>query len=153
MNESTSINSDASPAGRCWLVVDDEQELSDLIADLLAQMKSARVESFTSSPDALAAFSARAGSFDLVVTDRDMPGLDGLELARRLRARAPGVKIILVSANTDDISSDDLKRAGVHAVVKKPFTLARLEAIVRNMTCDSAGSNVCASGPVLARAA
>ena len=42
-------------------------------------MNRARVESFTSSPDALAAFSASSGYFDLVVTDRDMPALDGLD--------------------------------------------------------------------------
>jgi CheY-like chemotaxis protein len=153
MNDRTFIDSDASLPRRRWLVVDDEPELSDLIADALAQMKRARVESFTSSPDALAAFSARSEHIDLVVTDRDMPGLDGLELARRLRARAPGVKIILVSANIDDIAHDDLKRAGVHAVVRKPFSLARLEAIIREMTCEPSVSNDWDSAALLARAA
>jgi CheY-like chemotaxis protein len=141
MNDSAFIDLDASSPLRRWLVVDDEPELSDLIADLLAQMNCACVESFTSSPDALAVFSASAGHFDLVVTDRDMPGLDGMELARRLRAHTPSVKIVLVSANIDDISAEDLQRAGVHAVVKKPFTLARLEAIIRTMACEPSGSN------------
>ncbi len=118
MNDGTFIDSTASASQRRWLVVDDEPELSDLIAGLLAQLNSASVESFTSSPDALSAFFAQSGNFDLVVTDRDMPGLDGLELARRLRAYAPGVKIVLVTANADDISTEDLQRIGVHAVVR-----------------------------------
>jgi CheY-like chemotaxis protein len=153
MNDSNFIDPDASLPCRRWLVVDDEPELSGLIADTLSQMNRARVENFTSSPDALAAFSARSGHFDLVVTDRDMPGLDGLELARCLRARAPGVKIILVSANIDDIAPDDLKRAGVHAVVRKPFTLARLEAIIRKMTCEPSAASAWDCAPLLARAA
>jgi len=153
MNDSTLIDSNASLPRRRWLVVDDEPELSALIADALAQMNRARVECFTSAPDALAAFSARAGNFDLVVTDRDMPGLDGLELARRLRARAPGVKIILVSANIDDIAHHDLERAGVHAVVRKPFPLALLEAIIRNMTCEPAAAHAWDRAPLLAQAA
>jgi len=153
MNDRTFIDSDASSPRRRWLVVDDEPELSGLIADLLTQMNRARVESFTSSPDALAAFSANSENFDLVVTDRDMPGLDGMELARRLRARAPGVKIILVTANLDGVSVEDLQRAGVHAVVKKPFTLARLEAIIRNMTCEHSCADAWPGAPVLAQAA
>jgi CheY-like chemotaxis protein len=153
MNDSTFIDSGGSPARRRWLVVDDEPELSELIALLLAQMNCARVENFTSSPDALAVFSASAAHFDLVVTDRDMPGLDGIELAQRLRTHAPGVKIILVSANTEDISAEDLRRAGVHAVVKKPFTLAQLESIIRATTCEPSVSDPWAGPPALAQAA
>jgi CheY-like chemotaxis protein len=153
MNDSTFIDSDAPFARRRWLVVDDEPELSDLIANLLSQMNRARVESFTSSRDALAAFSASAGLFDLVITDRDMPGLDGMELARRLRARAPGVKIILVSANIDDLPAEELRRAGVHAVVEKPFTLTRLEAIIRNMTGEPSSPQAWSGPPALAQAA
>jgi CheY-like chemotaxis protein len=153
MNDSTFIDSDASSPRRRWLVVDDEPELSDLIADLLAQMNRAQVERFTSSPEALAAFSASLENFDLVVTDRDMPGIDGMELARRVRSRAPGVKIILVSANLDDISAEDLRRSGVHAVLKKPFTLARFEAIIRNITEAHSGPDNWDGAPILARAA
>ena len=153
MNDRTFIDPDAPFPNRRWLVVDDEPELSDLIAILLAQMNRARVDSFTSSPAALAAFSASSGHFDLVVTDRDMPGLDGMELARRLRACAPGVKIILVSANTEDISVEDLRQAGVHAVVRKPFTLARLEAIIRNMTEELSDPGAWSGPRALAQAA
>jgi CheY-like chemotaxis protein len=153
MNDSIFTDSHARSPRRRWLVVDDEPELSDLIANVLAPLNPAHIESFTSSPDALAAFSTSPGRFDLVVTDRDMPGIDGMELARRLRARAPGVKIILVSANIDDISVEDLQRAGVHAVVRKPFTLAQLEAIIRNMTRGPSCSNPWEGPPILARAA
>jgi CheY-like chemotaxis protein len=152
MNDSAFIDSDARSARRRWLVVDDEPELSALIADVLAPLNPASIESFTSSPEALAAFSANPSHFDLVVTDRDMPGLDGMELASRLCARAPDVKIILVSAHIDDLSVEDLQRAGVHAVIRKPFTLAQLESSIRNMTCEHCSPPWDAT-PALARAA
>ena len=118
-----------------WLIVDDEPALSEIIADTLAALDLASVENFTAPAAALAAFSARAGAFDLVVTDRDMPGCDGLEFARRLHAQAPGVKVVLVSAHTDDLSTAELRRAGIGAVVRKPFNLARLETAVRALAC------------------
>jgi len=115
-----------------WMVVDDESDLSELIADVLAGLDCASVENFTSAPDALATFVQRGG-FDLVVTDRDMPTLDGLELTRRIRAHAPDVKVILASANTDDLTAGDLQRMGINAVLSKPFSLAKLEATVTAM--------------------
>jgi len=63
------------------------------------------------------------------------------------------VKIILVSANIDDIAHHDLERAGVHAVVRKPFTLALLEAIIRNMTCEPSAAHAWDRAPLLAQAA
>ena len=115
--------------------MDDEPALSEIIADTLAALDLARVENFTAPSAALAAC---AGEIDLVVTDRDMPGMDGLEFARRLHAQAPDAKVILVSAHTDDLSADDLQRAGIGAVVSKPFNLARLETAVRALAGEDA---------------
>ena len=41
------------------------------------------------------------------------------------------MKVILVSANTDDVSEAELRRAGISAVLRKPFSLAQLEAAAR----------------------
>ncbi len=121
-----------------WLIVDDEADLSALLTECLAQLGLARVQGFHSPEEALAAFAAHPASVDLVVTDRDMPGIEGLELARRMRARSPRVKVVLVSANIDGITDAQLRAAGIAAVVAKPFSLFRLEAVVRAVTCEPA---------------
>jgi CheY-like chemotaxis protein len=120
---------------RRWLVVDDHPQVAELLTVLLGSFGLAEIEKFTSSREAYAR--AHAGDFDLVVTDRDMPGLDGLELASWLHAESPAVKIILISAHTDDLGAEDLRRAGICAVLPKPFSLQRLESIVRSLANDS----------------
>ena len=125
------MNTNFSTQSHRWLVVDDEPELSELIALGLAAIATEPVENYTSSPAALARLAAEPLGFDLLITDRDMPQLDGIELARRVHAAAPGVKVILVSANVDDLSREDLDRAGISGVVQKPFTLQSLQAAAR----------------------
>jgi len=60
-----------------WLVVDDQPDLSELMADVLAGLDCASVENFTDPSAAFDACTERAEGFDLVVTDRDMPGING----------------------------------------------------------------------------
>lgn len=121
-----------------WLVVDDERDLSELIANILTGLDLANVQNFTVSVDALSAVSSHGEQFDLVITDRDMPGLDGLELARRIHARTPATKVILLSANTSDLAADALSDTGIGAIMTKPFNLARLEETVRALSAADA---------------
>lgn len=114
-----------------WLVVDDEPDLSELIALALGGIATEPVENLTSAPAALARLAQDPQSYDLLITDRDMPQLDGLELARRAHTAAPRVKVILVSARVDDLTHEDLDRAGICGVVQKPFTLQSLTAAAR----------------------
>ncbi len=126
-----------SPVPACsrrWLVVDDEAALSEIVGLHLAELGLARVESFTSPLAAQASFTADPSDCELVITDRDMPHLDGLELARDLRARNPHVKIVLITARHDDLTADVLASAGIWAVLPKPFTLDRLERTIRATT-------------------
>lgn len=72
-----------------------------------------------------------AASFDMLVSDVDMPGLDGLSLASRVAARASGPKVLLISG-----LGHELKRAGGLpqdrvATLQKPFTLEQLRKAVR----------------------
>ena len=111
--------------------MDDEPDLSELIALALGGIATEPVENLTSSSAALSRLAQDPQSYDLLITDRDMPQLDGLELARRVHAAAPRVKVILVSANVDDLTREDLDRAGICGVVQKPFTLQSLTTAAR----------------------
>lgn len=79
------------------LFVDDHKVLARMGCELL-QRHGYRVVSACNAEAALARFELE--KFDLVVTDYRMEGMDGVELAKRLRAQAPALPIIVVSGCT-----------------------------------------------------
>ena len=70
---------------------------------------------------------------DLVVSDVVMPEMDGPTLARELRIRNPGLKIIFVSGYAEDAFQKSLPEHGQFAFLPKPFTLKQLVAVVKEM--------------------
>src|SRR5579863_317164 len=80
---------------KAWLLVDDNEEILTTISALLETLTGATVECHSSAGSALAAFTAAPGRYELIVTDYEMPGMNGVELCRRLKAVAPDQKIIL----------------------------------------------------------
>ena len=76
------------------LFVDDHEALARLSCEIL-RIHGYRAEYAYSAAGALAKFEHEA--FDMVVTDYRMEGMNGVELARRLRKQAPGLPIIIVS--------------------------------------------------------
>jgi CheY-like chemotaxis protein len=82
------------------LIVDDEEAVGYVFERYLA-IKGYRVSVATSGEQALAAFAADQP--DLVITDFKMPGMNGDELLRRLRALQPGLPAIMISANPIEV--------------------------------------------------
>jgi DNA-binding response OmpR family regulator len=113
------------------LVVEDEADLADLIKHVLERDGTARVAIAGSGSEALRVVEERIP--DLIVLDLQLPGLDGLDVCRILRARprSAQVPIIIVSARaaeTDRIAGLDL---GADDYLTKPFALGELAARVR----------------------
>lgn len=127
------------------VVVDDDETLGGLVAAALEGLGFANVTQFTRPQDALAMISARPEAIDLVITDRDMPGLDGLEFARRVSAVSHSAQIVLMTANLEALTDATLNRCGISAVLSKPFPLARLEALARARALTSEAS-ICTAG-------
>src|SRR5262249_43982132 len=63
---------------------------------------------------------------DLIITDCQMPGMDGIRLTRALRATGVEVPIIMLSGATERAVIDSAKRAGVTRFLAKPVELADL---------------------------
>ena len=101
------------------LVVEDDQNLRLTLTELL------RLEGFavvTARDGDEGYLQAMAHQPDLVVTDLNMPILDGVELARllrRQRGKIAGVPIIALSANLMDYKSDEYTRSGIDSFVDK----------------------------------
>jgi CheY-like chemotaxis protein len=97
------------------LLVDDNK-LGLAARKALLEEQGYRVTTAASGEAALELF--RAGSFDLVVTDFRMPGMNGIELIQHIRAERPGVPIILISGYTETLGLNE-KATGADAVLAK----------------------------------
>jgi CheY-like chemotaxis protein len=110
--------------GRIVMVVDDEPALVELAEELLAGLGYEAV-GYTSCKGALSAFETNPDSFDLVLSDVMLPGMNGHELAERLHAIRPQMPILLASGNVSDEMEQRARAANVVAVLKQAVGVAR----------------------------
>jgi PAS domain S-box-containing protein len=119
----------APPISGTVLVVEDDAAVRSLAVRALEQT-GLRVLAASRGQEALALAAERRQAVDLVVTDVVMPGIDGTEVARRLRERWPDLPVLYVSGYVPPGGA----RAGEGArerLLPKPFTPAELAAAVR----------------------
>lgn len=114
------------PTGRI-LVVDDEPNICRLLSRYLARI-GYEIETAGSVAEALGLL--RRDWFDLVLTDLRLPGASGLDLLVEVRARAPGTRMILMSAHADVYAASTAIERGVDQLIVKPFELEDLRARV-----------------------
>ena len=112
-----------------WMIVDDNENLLSLTRKFIARLTDTEVECFTSPQAALAAFAAEPEAFAFVITDLEMPGLDGLELASQLRSLAPELNILL-STGSGLLSDEEAAQKGFCGQLHKPFSLSALKRAV-----------------------
>jgi CheY-like chemotaxis protein len=124
---------DVLPRGRgeTILVVDDEESILISMRSLL-ERHGYSVLTESEGSEAFATYTENRGLVRAVVTDVMMPGMGGLNLVRALKAFEPKLRIIASSGLTDQANHDNLKAAGVDAIVDKPCApQAVLEALRR----------------------
>jgi CheY-like chemotaxis protein len=124
----------AEPAhgqGRHVLYVDDDESVVFLMTRLL-ERRGYRVSGYTDAQAALAAARADPDQFDLAVTDYNMPGISGLEVARELKRIRPDLPIALASGYITDELRQTAPAVGVSELIYKPNTAEELcEAVAR----------------------
>jgi len=109
------------------LIVDDERPIRRILSMLLQERRH-RVTEVGSGEDALAAFPNVKP--DLVLLDLKLPGMDGLETLRRLRAFAPRLDVIMMTAHGTIASAVEAMRRGAFDYVAKPFDNDELMMVV-----------------------
>jgi len=113
------------------VVLDDDAESCRVLTELLTA-EGFHALSFASGEMAWSAIENRQILPDAVVSDIRMPGLDGVAFLRRLRARFPGIPVVLVSAFPDDRVWSEALRLGALDVVPKPIRAGLLVQLLRD---------------------
>ncbi|PWV70257.1 chemotaxis response regulator CheY [Halomonas sp. A11-A] len=109
------------------LVVDDFPTMRRIVRSLLKELGFTNVEEAEDGQDALNKL--RAGGFQFVVSDWNMPNLDGLEMLKQIRADAAlkELPVLMVTAEAKKENIIAAAQAGANGYVVKPFTAATLE--------------------------
>ena len=112
------------------LVVDDEEEVRSLARDILVGSGYTVLEA-ASGEEALRLAEAHPHPIHLLLTDIVMPGINGGQLAERLRALRRETKIVYMSGHTTEVIGDYGVRVPSDSFVAKPFTVERLLGKIR----------------------
>ncbi|SMC85946.1 DNA-binding response regulator, OmpR family, contains REC and winged-helix (wHTH) domain [Kibdelosporangium aridum] len=110
------------------LLAEDDSAIADPLSRAL-QREGYAVEVVTDGLSALEF--ADAGRADLLVLDLGLPGMDGLEVCRRLRSSGRGLPVLMLTARADEVDFVVGLDAGADDYVAKPFRLAELLARIR----------------------
>ena len=117
-------------AGKRILVIEDHEENRRLLRDLLTSFGYELIEAVTGEEGLTAAEAERP---DLVLMDIQLPGIDGYETTRRIKANPSLREIPVIAVTSYALSGDDVKAfaAGCDAYVTKPFDPAELLEKIR----------------------
>jgi CheY-like chemotaxis protein len=116
------------------LLVDDQRDILRLLHSTLDTLKKPELKIFESPSGEEALLHSSRYKVDLLVTDYKLPGMSGIELMHKVRARHPEVKVVLVTGITNRKVREEILNAGALAVFDKPIPLADfLDVVERSL--------------------
>ena len=113
------------------IVIDDEIELASLFKEFLRK-EGYTIVSFTDPVLAFEYYRETADKHSLIITDLRMPGICGIDLAKKVREINSKVKIFLMTAfDTADLKdNEDFKKAKIDRLIQKPIRFADLRQMI-----------------------
>ncbi|HET9223171.1 MAG TPA: response regulator [Roseiflexaceae bacterium] len=119
-----------TPLPPAVVLVDDEPDVRIILRRLLAPLSEGyELVAVGSGAAVLAVLAER--SVPLLITDYNMPGMNGLELVQRVKAAAPTTMIVVASAYATPELAKRAQLAGADYFIPKPFVFEQVEAIVQ----------------------
>jgi DNA-binding NtrC family response regulator len=116
------------------LVVDDSPQISKALSDLL----SAGGYSVRTAPSAERALQIlESATFDLIITDLKMTGMTGIDLAKQVLQKTPGMPVVILTGFGDMDSVINALRLGVADYLKKPFAIDEVMSVVEREIAKS----------------
>jgi len=132
ISKAAALLSEELRGGETILVVEDEELVRMTIREILARYGYTVLEA-QSGGEAVDLCSRRQGTIHLMLTDVVMPGMNGVELSKRLAPMQPGMKVLFMSGYTADaIVHQGILDPGI-AFIHKPFTMDSLARKVREV--------------------
>jgi YesN/AraC family two-component response regulator len=113
------------------LFVEDEEDLCNIISDTLSKLQ-ANFETAQNGQMALDRFN-ESGDFDLIVTDINMPVMNGLELIKNVREVNTDIPVIIMSAHTEPEYIKSAEELGVENYLLKPFDFIKFINLVSTL--------------------
>lgn len=110
------------------LFVDDSKEILDILSRLLARLDCQAV-SADNGERGLALF--LQAPYDIVLTDYDMPGMDGLTLAHHIKAKSPETMVVLMTGHDRAEFREQIESGTLDLVLCKPFDLLEIMYILQ----------------------
>ncbi|MBK7843194.1 MAG: response regulator [Bdellovibrionales bacterium] len=115
------------------LVVEDDCEMRELICEFL-EARGFRLSTFRSALCALEAiYMTKKGDgdhFDLVISDINMPQMDGFEFLKLSKSVIPSLPVILITSFGNQVTERAALNEGAAAYLNKPFSLSKLQTLI-----------------------
>jgi len=123
---------------RLIIIVDDSPHVAASLEVALESVSGVRLTAASNGADALKIVNASA-NIAAVITDLEMPGMDGFELIRKIRERSgQQFPIIVTSGKSDPNAPADARRAGADAYFAKPYSPAALRTTLEGLLSQGA---------------
>lgn len=111
------------------LIVDDEHDTRELLADFCRTL-GCGVATAQDGRAAIAAIERDPHQFDVVLTDLNMPGADGFDVLRAVRAASPSCYVVMITGYATLDSAVRAVREGAYDFLAKPFAFGQLELVL-----------------------
>ena len=132
--EQATTGTPSADTGKAILLADDEAAVRTTTRRLL-ERNGWRVIEASNGEEAFALFLAHRDKLNLLLSDVRMPGVGGVELARRIRDIVPGFPVVFFSGY-DELEQDDVNELSNVPLVAKPFALAELLGVLRQAVAE-----------------
>lgn len=116
------------------LLIDDEELTQELMRHMLRELHCGEVDIHSSCSKALSRLKKTTGYFDLIISDWEVPGLNGLDFLKEVRKLEPDVPFLMVTGNSGRDLVIKAVQSGVTDFLAKPFTANGLLGKVKKHT-------------------
>ncbi|MEM6781247.1 MAG: response regulator [Pseudomonadota bacterium] len=118
------------------LIVDDQTDVLMILRNMLSELGVNQIFEASSGGEADMFLDTAADMINLIICDWNLPEKSGLDLFQKVREDMPNVPFIMVTGRSDINSVMNAKNCGVHAYIRKPFSLSELEKKIQRTVQD-----------------
>ncbi|MFO7811322.1 MAG: response regulator [Candidatus Delongbacteria bacterium] len=113
--------------GKKILIIDDQPDILDVLTEVIEILGHEAVsvcsgKSIGSKVD--------LNDFDLVISDYQMPDMTGVEIAKKIKAECPEMKVFIISGYHQILSEKKMEEYGVSGILNKPFDIEELKRVI-----------------------